>query len=477
MLPRRRYIKHLANMSPRGQRRRTPTFLVLLLTTFLLQLSTGRAAEVGYGPLFDPCGDNCQTQMVNFCTVGHDIAQMRTCWCDDAEYIERMDACLDSCDPALGKRATQKDQMLRYRRIVCEPAAITKDVEFQQYYRTRFASVDGGSFTPEVTRGIPPPTASPVEITGEVTLAPESSSDTIGSSSSSEFVTNSKVTPTSIITLTISTTPTASSFVTALPSTAAADLTLQKKGLSTAQLFGVIFGTAAISVLLSLSIVFCIRRQNPRRPFWNPPPPPPLPRPSTTSFLPYYTPTSPPPTILPQRIEPHAIATSTASTHSTGEGDSTTISPTRGRGGYSYSQLESPILPTPPQSQFYARPITASTRMLTPVVAYAQAMIQVTSSSAIAAAAAAERNSRGSTHTLIEPEPQQAILEGTMVDRSRSQSRPGNSGVGRTINFDESGYCPEDDSTASCSSWSERSWCEEEDDVWWDLRESQMMGP
>lgn len=110
-------------------------------------------------------------------------------------------------------------------------------------------------------------------------------------------------------------------------------------------------------------------------------------------------------------------------------------------------------------------------------------MIQVSSSSAIAAAAAAERNSRGSTHTLIEPEPQQGILEGTVVeeeeDRSRSPSRPGNSGgrSERRGHFDESGYCAEDDRTVSCSSWSERSWHEEEDDVWWDLRESQMMGP
>lgn len=106
-------------------------------------------------------------------------------------------------------------------------------------------------------------------------------------------------------------------------------------------------------------------------------------------------------------------------------------------------------------------------------------MIQVTSSSAIAAAAAAERNSRGSTHTLIEPEPQQGILEGIVIDRSRSQSRPGNSGrrSERRGQLDESGYCAEDDCTSSCSSWSERSWHEEDDDVWWDLRESQVMGP
>ena len=27
-------------------------------------------------PLFDLCGDNCHTKMVNFCTVGRDLAQM-----------------------------------------------------------------------------------------------------------------------------------------------------------------------------------------------------------------------------------------------------------------------------------------------------------------------------------------------------------------------------------------------------------------
>lgn len=470
-------------MSPPRQRRRTLFLLVLLLILTLLYLPTTRAAEVGYGPLFDPCGDNCQTQMVNFCTVGHDVTQMRTCWCDDVEYIEHMDACLDSCDPAVGNKTVQRDQMLRYRSIVCEPTAITKDVEFQEYYRTRFASVDDGSFTPGVTRGIPPPTASPVGITEGMTPTPESSISSSTLSLSSEFVTNSEVTPTSIITLTISTTPSAFFSATALPSTAASP-TPRGDGLNTAQLFGVILGTAVVSVLLSLSIVFCIRRRHPRRPLWKPPPPPPLPlpRPPTTTFLPYYAPTSSPPTILPRRIHdigPHAIATSTASTHSTGDGDGSVISPTRGRGGYSYSQLESPPLPTPPQSRFYTRPTSVSTRMLTPVISPTQPMIQVTSSSAIAAAAAAERNSRGSTHTLIEPEPQQGILEGIVIDRSRSQSRPGNSGrrSERRGQLDESGYCAEDDCTSSCSSWSERSWHEEDDDVWWDLRESQMMGP
>lgn len=150
-------------------------------------------------------------------------------------------------------------------------------------------------------------------------------------------------------------------------------------------------------------------------------------------------------------------------------------SPSRGRGGYSYSLLESPALPTPPQSHFYTKSTPVGTRILTPIIEPIQPMIQVSSSSAIAAAAAAERNSRGSTHTLIEPEPQQGIVIDKSRRRSWSQGGPGNGG--RKGNFDENDYCAEDDCTASCSSWSERSWCEEDDDVWWDLRESQMMGP
>lgn len=469
-------------MSPRSRRRRSPMLFAHLLILLLLYLSIVSAAEIGYGPLFDPCGDNCQTQMVNFCTVGHDTVQMRICWCDDVEYIERMDACLDSCDQTVSDEALQRDQMLRYRSIVCEPTAITKDVEFQEYYKTRFASVAGGSFVPQVTRGIPPPTASPVDITstGESTTLGPSSSNSVSNTASNPWTPPTKSISTT--TITVSVTPTASSFVTVLPSTAAGP-TIQNRGLSTTQLVGIILGTAVASVLLSLSIVFCIRRRHPRRPFWNPPPPPPLPRPARTSLLPYYAPISPPITVLPQRTPdmPHAITTSTASIHSARDGDSSVISPSRGRGGYSYFPRESPALPTPPQPQFHARPGSVSTRMLTPLATPIPPPIQVTSSSAIAAVAAAERNSRGSTHTIIEPEPQQVILQGIVVEgdgsrsRSRSGSRPRNGGR-RGGRRDESEYCGEDDCTLSCSSWSERSWYEE-DDAWWDLRDSQVMGP
>ena len=81
------------------------------------------AAEIGYGPLFDPCGDNCQTQMVNFCTVGRDLAQVTDCWCREdkgGEYMGRMDACLSTCDQVVSNRSVQRDQMACYQKIVCE---------------------------------------------------------------------------------------------------------------------------------------------------------------------------------------------------------------------------------------------------------------------------------------------------------------------------------------------------------------------
>ena len=62
------------------------------------------AAEIGYGPLFDPCWDNFQAQMVKFCTVGGDLAQMTDCWCGEGkgrQWIGGMGACLDICEQAV----------------------------------------------------------------------------------------------------------------------------------------------------------------------------------------------------------------------------------------------------------------------------------------------------------------------------------------------------------------------------------------
>ena len=76
-------------------------------------------AEIGYGPLFDPCGGSRQTQVVNFCTVGRDLAQMTDYWCGDGEgeYIGRVDACLSECIQAVWNRSLQRDQMVRYGRL------------------------------------------------------------------------------------------------------------------------------------------------------------------------------------------------------------------------------------------------------------------------------------------------------------------------------------------------------------------------
>ena len=57
--------------------------------------------------------------------------------------------------------------MVRYRKIACEgqrgKTAIA-DTLFAEYWKTRFQK-KGESFVPDVTNGIPPPTAKPVGIT------------------------------------------------------------------------------------------------------------------------------------------------------------------------------------------------------------------------------------------------------------------------------------------------------------------------
>jgi len=61
--------------------------------------------------------------MVNVCKVGLGIAQMTDCWCGEdkgEEHIGRMDACLSTCDQAVSNRSVQWDQIVHYRKIVCE---------------------------------------------------------------------------------------------------------------------------------------------------------------------------------------------------------------------------------------------------------------------------------------------------------------------------------------------------------------------
>ncbi|KAH0613720.1 uncharacterized protein H6S33_005606 [Morchella sextelata] len=482
----------------------------------LLNLTFTTAAEVGYGPKFDACGDNCQTQMVSFCTVGHDQAQMRACWCEEAQYIIRMDACLRTCDPAVSNIDEQRDQLLRYRNFVCEPSTASADTEFTEYYQTRFASVEGG-FVPEITRGIPPPTASPRDIQTTTTETMASTSTPLGSDTYTNLLPSSTLTtivrPTSNITTSpVSTaTATASSYVTALPSTAAGP-TMLKTGLTTVQLALIISGVALFSIILSISILYYTRRREPpKRPIWNPPPPPPLPRPSPTSFI-YYHPTSPPPIFLsPSRksfdldLQPHAITTSTSSFYSR-DSESVISPPSRGRGRYTYfppreSPMPSPELsdfnryfqpppqppPPPPSSSYFS--VTPLTTPAVPASSPAPSVSQITSASAIAAAIAANhRKSRNSSHTLIDAEPQQAVVQGAVGrNTSRSRSRGGfdtrRSSRRRDTGIESEccyGYeCEEDDCNASCESWSERGSCYwyEEDANWWDLRESQVMGP
>jgi len=81
-------------------RRRCQSYI--LFSHLILLLAFG--AEIGYGLLFDPCWDNCQTQMVNFCRVGGDLAQMTDCGCREGkgrECIGGMGACLVICEQAV----------------------------------------------------------------------------------------------------------------------------------------------------------------------------------------------------------------------------------------------------------------------------------------------------------------------------------------------------------------------------------------
>ena len=81
--------------------------------------------------------------MVNFCTVGRELAQMTDCWGGDGEgeYIWRMDACLSTCDQVVSNRFVQRDQMVRYRKIVCEGQrgkTVIADSLFAEYGRLDF---------------------------------------------------------------------------------------------------------------------------------------------------------------------------------------------------------------------------------------------------------------------------------------------------------------------------------------------------
>ena len=107
--------------------------------------------------------------MVNFCAVSHDLAQVMDYRCGDGEgeYIGRMDACLSECIQAVRNRSLQRDQMVRYRKIVCDGQrgkTFIIDTLFADHWKTIFQR-KGESFVPAAMNGIPLPTAEPVDIT------------------------------------------------------------------------------------------------------------------------------------------------------------------------------------------------------------------------------------------------------------------------------------------------------------------------
>ncbi|KAF8247991.1 hypothetical protein K440DRAFT_627715 [Wilcoxina mikolae CBS 423.85] len=129
---------------------------LLLVALLLLLLVPSSATEVGYGPEFDACGDNCQTALRIFCTEGRNAEQQAQCWCGAGDlgmiYRDRMENCLATCDPAVSRIETQREVMIRFKEVVCR-GNTRGDEWFQEYYRTRYP--DG--FQPDATQAAPPP--------------------------------------------------------------------------------------------------------------------------------------------------------------------------------------------------------------------------------------------------------------------------------------------------------------------------------
>ncbi|TGZ81814.1 hypothetical protein EX30DRAFT_234361 [Ascodesmis nigricans] len=133
----------------------SPSVSTTILIALLL-FTSAALAQVGYGPNFDHCGDNCQTALLHFCTQLRDAQQQSDCWCGvedlNRQYMEKMDACLATCDPDVSQRDVQRDMILRYRQVVCKESAKDDD-DFQAYYDERY----GIAFTPKATAAAPPP--------------------------------------------------------------------------------------------------------------------------------------------------------------------------------------------------------------------------------------------------------------------------------------------------------------------------------
>ncbi|KAG0132784.1 hypothetical protein HOY82DRAFT_557331 [Tuber indicum] len=430
---------------PRRQKMSIRRCWSYILFSHFISLSA-RAAEIGYGPLFDPCGDNCQTQMVHFCTVGRDLAQMTDCWCgeDAGEYIGRMDACLSTCDQAVSNRSVQRDQMVRYRKIVCEGQkgkTVVADTLFAEYWKTRFQR-KGQNFVPAATNGIPPPTADPVGITssGQVSRSEFTSlSTSIPGTSSESSKSGNPVSPsmtpppmTSISTLSPSLSsssliiPTASSNITttmSLPVPPTISSFPAGSRITPGQLAAIITSCVLGSILLVLSIVFCRRRRASSKPFaFLPTRPSSRPRPRVTTVYQQSwwsrnieaalnNPQSPIASILPRHYHPKPQTPPYAQQNF----------PPPPRQTYSHT-----IIPVPPSPS----PRSSSTRIL-----------------ALSATTRSRSRDRISEHTIIEPQPQEALTEVSTTRLSVASTQS-------------------DYSSATCSSWSERSWVEGDDPGW-----------
>lgn len=154
--------------------RRLFFFLNLAAVLSILSILPGGAharpqGEVGYGPLFDACGDNCQTQLLHFCTQGRDAQQQAQCWCGedaavDNQFSEKMELCLASCDPQVTDTAVQRNQIMRYKQVVCK-GSTAEDADFDRYYSTKFS----GNFVPQATDAAPPPAMAPTTF-GQITV-------------------------------------------------------------------------------------------------------------------------------------------------------------------------------------------------------------------------------------------------------------------------------------------------------------------
>ncbi|KAF8465536.1 hypothetical protein BDZ91DRAFT_794913 [Kalaharituber pfeilii] len=120
----------------------------------------GKNSEVGFGPGFSACSDNCQVQLAAHCSENYDAAKVQDCWCSpsqEAAYFSRLQRCLDACPGGKRRNISQRELLLRFRDIVCaggEKNEVT-DTEFAEFYLWRLGP--GNAWVPKPTDAIPPP--------------------------------------------------------------------------------------------------------------------------------------------------------------------------------------------------------------------------------------------------------------------------------------------------------------------------------